>query len=615
VTGGYRAGGAVAQEDQEEMTMGPTSHGLLRHYGRHAITVGIAVLILAGCAIIAAAHPTPIPRPTDAATCSPTDVARGRPVTASSLEDARTPPEFAVDGKEGTRWASAWGDPQWFQVDLGAKTSICQVRLVWEKAYATGYDIQVSDDASGWTTVYSTTTGKGGDEHVGLVATGRYLRILLRARATGYGYSLWTVEVRAGVGVARSPETVGAGGGGVLLSYRKPTDASSFRDDASCRRCQPAQAVDDDPGTRWATGQPASTPGWLTVDLGASAVIRQVTLQWGRDYAKTYEIQISPDGTHWSRAYRTTAGAGLLETVPLRMEGRYVRLYATEGATPDGYSLWEFKVYGSGGAPIAPPAGPSVPKDPLQLIWHDEFDGPAGTPPDAKRWHPDVGPGVTGELQYYTDNRNAFDDGHGNLVLEARHEVVPNTTCPADPLSGSTTCQYTSGRINTYGSFSFTYGRVEARIKVSGTHGLWPAFWLLGENLYTGAAPWPNCGEIDVMEHVGRSPNQVSATLHAPAYFSKNGIGHPYQLATDFSAGFHTYAVDWRPDRVTFSVDGDAFFTVTKESVEKTRGPWVFDHPFVLVLNNAIGGPFPGQPDATTQLPQQMLVDYVRVFR
>src|SRR5438477_11149671 len=130
--------------DQEEMAMGPTSHGLFRHYSRHVITVGIAVLILAGCAIIAAAHPSPVPRPTRAANCSPTDVARGRPVTASSLEDAKFLPEFAVDAKDGTRWASAWGDPQWLQVDLGGRTSICQVRLGWEKAYATGYEIQVS---------------------------------------------------------------------------------------------------------------------------------------------------------------------------------------------------------------------------------------------------------------------------------------------------------------------------------------------------------------------------------------------------------------------------------------------------------------------------------------
>jgi beta-glucanase (GH16 family) len=597
------------------MAMGLRSHGLVRNYGRHVITVGIAVLILAGCAIIAAAHPAPVPRPSRAANCSPTDLARSRPVTASSLEDAKYPPESAVDGDAHTRWASAWGDPQWFQVDLGRRTSICQVRLVWDKAYATGYDLQVSEDASGWTTSWSTTTGKGGDELVDVIATGRYLRILLRARATATGYSLSSVEVRAGVGVVRSPEPAGAGGSGALLSYRKPTDASSSRDDSTCRRCQPARAVDLDPGTRWQSGQPSSSPGWLVVDLGASAVIRQVVLQWGRDYARTYEIQVSTDGTHWSRAYRTTAGAGLIETVPLRIEGRYVRVYATEGAIPDGYSLWEFKVYGSGGAPIAPPAGPAGPKDPLALVWHDEFNGVAGTLPDPAKWHPDLGPGVTGELQYYTDNRNAFDDGHGNLVLEMRQEVVPNTTCPTDPLSGSTTCQYTSARLNTYGSFSFTYGRVEARIKVSGTHGLWPAFWMLGENLYTGAAQWPNCGEIDIMEHVGRVPDQVSATLHAPAYFSKNGIGHPYRLGADFSTGFHVYAVDWRPDRMTFSVDGNAFFTVTRESVEKTRGPWVFDHPFVLVLDNAIGGAFPGQPDAQTRLPQQMLVDYVRVYR
>src|SRR5205823_537327 len=158
-------------------------------------------------------------------------------------------------------------------------------------------------------------------------------------------------------------------------------------------------------------------------------------------------------------------------------------------------------------------------------VWSDEFSGPAGSPPDPTRWRPVSGRGFTGELEYLTDNRNAWQDGDGHLVLELRREVTEGSTCPTDPVSGSTTCQYTSARLDTFGRFGFTYGRVEARIKVSGTAGLWPAFWLLGENLETGTAPWPNCGEIDVMEHVGRTPHQISSTLHAPAYFSANGIG------------------------------------------------------------------------------------------
>jgi beta-glucanase (GH16 family) len=148
---------------------------------------------------------------------------------------------------------------------------------------------------------------------------------------------------------------------------------------------------------------------------------------------------------------------------------------------------------------------------------------------------------------------------------------------------------------------------------VSGTQGLWPAFWLLGANFPT--VGWPASGEIDVMEHVGRLPNQVFSTLHAPAYNGGNGDGLPFTGTGDFAAGFHTYGMDWDAAHMTFLVDGTPFFTLTKAQVEATRGPWVFDHPFFVILNNAVGGDFPGSPDATTVMPQRMLVDYVRVFQ
>ncbi|HEV7897611.1 MAG TPA: discoidin domain-containing protein [Planosporangium sp.] len=548
--------------------------------------------------------------------CDRADVARGRPATASSVESSPFPATAAVDGDRRTRWASAWSGPQWLQVDLGGPTAICQVVLEWENAYATGYLIQVSNDAGNWTSVHSTTTGAGGNEVLDVAGTGRYLRVYLRASATRYGYSLWTLQVRAGAGVSRAPDP-GASRSGQdrLLSYHKPTEASSSRNDPSCRHCEPADVVDSDPATRWTSADPAGSPGWIHIDLGATADIHEVVVQWAGEYARTYDIQVSADATNWTTVYHAGAGKGLLESLPVGGTGRHVRLYATGGAGADRYSLWEFKVYGTGGAPLAPPAGPPAPKDPPTLVWSDDFNAPAGSRPDPNKWRADTGPGFTGELQYYTDNKSAYQDGTGNLALEARREVTPGSTCPNDPVSNSTTCQYTSARLNTYGAYSFTYGRVEARIKVSGTQGLWPAFWMLGENLYTGRAAWPDCGEIDIMEHVGRSPNQISSTLHAPAYFSNHSIGAPYRVDSDAAAGFHVYAVDWRPDRITFSVDGNDFFTVDKETTEKTRGPWVFDHPFVLVLNNAIGGPFPGQPDARTVLPQRMLVDYVRVYQ
>jgi hypothetical protein len=165
----------------------------------------------------------------------------------------------------------------------------------------------------------------------------------------------------------------------------------------------------------------------------------------------------------------------------------------------------------------------------------------------------------------------------GNLVLQARREVTPGSACPPDPVSGGTTCQYTSARINTSGKFSFIYVHVEARIKVSGTPGPWPAFWLLGSNFFDKTANWPNCGEIDNMEHVRRDPSKSYSTLHAPAYNGTGGIGAPLDLGTDVSAAFHVFGVDRDSTHMTFTVDGDPFLTLNRDTVESTLGPWVYD--------------------------------------
>lgn len=293
-----------------------------------------------------------------------------------------------------------------------------------------------------------------------------------------------------------------------------------------------------------------------------------------------------------------------------------VRLYATQRSGAYGYSLWEFQVWGTGGAPIPAPPLPAEPTYD-RLVFSDEFNGPAGATPDPAKWVPETGSGPNNELEYYTENKNAAQDGNGSLVLEARREPTPGSACPPDPLSGSTTCQYTSARLNTYGKFQFTYGRVEARIKVSGTQGLWPAFWMLGADYFDQGRPWPYTGEIDIMEHVGKEPNTTYSTLHAPAYNGAAYYGAPYSLpgGADFADDFHTFAVDWNSKGMTFRVDGQVTHTVDKEELERTRGPWVFDHDFFLILNNAVGGDWPGPPDATTRFPQKMSVDYIKVWQ
>jgi len=332
-------------------------------------------------------------------------------------------------------------------------------------------------------------------------------------------------------------------------------------------------------------------------------------LNWEAAYGKQYQIQVSNDASTWTTLYNQTNGAGGVETLTVSGSGRYIRLYGTQRGTGYGYSLWEFQVYGgSGGTP--PTATATPPASNGTLVWSDEFNGSAGATPDASKWTPDVGGSGNGnsELEYYTNNNNARLDGNGNLVIEARKENPANYQC----WYGS--CTYTSGRITTQNKFSFTYGKIEARIKIPYGQGLWPAFWLLGANINT--VPWPTCGEIDAMENIGREPGTVHGTVHGPGYSGSNGIGGPYTLPNNqaFYSAYHTFGVQWNTNNVSFSVDGITYFTVTRATVE-SHGRWVYDHPFFIILNVAVGGAWPGNPDATTVFPQRMSVDYVRVYQ
>ncbi|MDQ1658327.1 MAG: hypothetical protein QOD41_3410, partial [Cryptosporangiaceae bacterium] len=452
-----------------------------------------------------------------AAPCGTANAAQGRPATASSSESAATPVSAAVDGNTGSRWSSVWAsDPQWIQVDLGTSQPICGVTLNWEAAYATAFQLQTSPDASTWTPVYSTTTGSGGTQTLAVSGSGRYVRMYGTARSLAmYGYSLWEFAIRVGTGSSSPPPTSPPTsppptipptspppsspppGGSVLLSYHKPGASSTDQNDGNCFGCTPDKAFDLDPASRWATSSTTGwvDPGWIYVDLGATASVTQVVLQWDPAYATGYQIQVSANASTWTTIYTTTTGKGFKETLTVSGTGRSVRMYGTARATAYGYSLYEFQVYGTGGAPITPPAMPADPVFPAtRLVWSDEFNGPAGTKPDPAKWTIDPGTGQNGEQQYYTDNNNAATDGAGSLVMEARKEAVGGA-------------QYTSHRMNTGNKFSFQYGRVEARIKVPKGNGFWPAFWMMGSDFLTGR-PWPYNGEVDIMEVLGRNTLQ-----------------------------------------------------------------------------------------------------------
>ncbi|MFG2052971.1 discoidin domain-containing protein [Micromonospora sp. NPDC048930] len=533
------------------------------------------------------------------------NAALNRPATASSTENAAFPASAAVDGNAGTRWSSVAADPQWLRVDLGATRTFCRVDLSWEAAYATAYQIQVSADGTAWTTVYGTTTGTGGSQQLTVSGTGRYVRVLGTARATGWGYSLWEFAVHASDAPPSSPPPSSPPpGGDVLLSYNKPAFASSYQDDGACWQCFPARAFDLDPASRWATSATTGwvDPGWIYVDLGATATIHRVVLQWDPAYATAYQLQTSNDAVTWTTVYSTTTSAGFKQTVNVTGTGRYVRMYGTARSSGYGYSLWEFQVYGTGGAPTAPPPVPPDPTFPATtLVFADEFNGPAGGKPDPAKWTIDPGTGQNNELQYYTDNANAAMNGAGQLVMEARRENVGGRA-------------YTSHRMNTGTTFTVQYGRIEARIKVPKGNGFWPAFWMMGADFLTGR-PWPYNGEIDIMEILGRDTYRSYTTLHAPAYNGGGGYGQERVWTVDLSADFHVYAVEWDSHGMRFLVDNTEVFYASKETVESTRGPWVFDHPFYLILNLAVGGDWPGPPDASTPFPSRMLVDYVRVYR
>jgi beta-glucanase (GH16 family) len=275
---------------------------------------------------------------------------------------------------------------------------------------------------------------------------------------------------------------------------------------------------------------------------------------------------------------------------------------------------------GSDGDMLTTPASPdlagapelvdmAVPVDPPDaslpgrvLVWSDEFDGPAGQLPDGNKWKFDVGGDGWGNQQLeYNTNRpsNASLDGQGHLAIVARKE----------PFGGR---DYTSARLNTIGHFSRAYGRFEARMQLPTGQGMWPAFWLLGDDI--GSVGWPQCGEIDIIELQGQAPTLVHGTVHGPGYSGGQGIGAIKEIKSGgLTTSFHTYAVEWKPGLVSFLIDGNPYFQVTPASLPPGK-TWVYNHPFGIIFDLAVGGTFVGSPDGTTNFPQTLLVDYVRVY-
>jgi len=236
------------------------------------------------------------------------------------------------------------------------------------------------------------------------------------------------------------------------------------------------------------------------------------------------------------------------------------------------------------------------------LVMQDEFDVDGTL--NSSLWTYDIGTGMNGwgnnELQYYTDRPENVTVQNGVLIITARQEDFNGAA-------------YTSARIKTEDLFEQTYGRFEARIRVPFGQGMWPAFWLLGNNCNEPGFTWPQCGEIDIMEFRGQEPTIIHGSVHGPGYSAGNAITKSYQLPNDrFDTGFHVFGIEWAPDYVNYYVDDVLYNQITREDV---TGEWVLDHPFYIIINLAVGGSFVGPPNSDTVFPQNMLVDYVRVYK
>jgi beta-glucanase (GH16 family) len=256
-----------------------------------------------------------------------------------------------------------------------------------------------------------------------------------------------------------------------------------------------------------------------------------------------------------------------------------------------------------------PASGATSPQSPppkgWTLTWSDEFNGANGATPDASKWVLETGGRGWGNkgLEYYTNRTANSLQKEGNLAITVLKETFTGTD--------GVTRNYTSARFKTANHFNQAYGRFEARLKIPKAQGIWPAFWTLGDNI--DVVGGPACGEIDIMENIGSEPNRVHGSMHGPGYSGATPLTAIYTGSSPFADDFHVFAGEWEPSAVRFYVDGNLYLTETPADLTSgTR--WVFDHPFFILLNIAVGGNFPGSPVASSSYPQTMLVDYVRVY-
>ncbi|MGQ3199686.1 carbohydrate binding domain-containing protein [Microbacterium aurantiacum] len=252
-----------------------------------------------------------------------------------------------------------------------------------------------------------------------------------------------------------------------------------------------------------------------------------------------------------------------------------------------------------------------------ELRWSDEFDAAAGTPADPRYWTYEIGGWGWGndELQYYTDSTdNAAHDGEGNMVITTRAVEDP-AAAGLECWYGD--CEYTSARLVTEDKLEVKHGRIEARAQMpDGEAGIWPAIWSLGNDFRE--VGWPRTGEIDIMEFVGKLPEEIFGTIHGPGYSGGQAYGNTYDFGENLGGQWLTFSVEWEEGEIRWYVQRDGgeeilFHTATPEDVAPSD--WVYEHPFFLIMNMAVGGNFGGPLADTLTFPQELKVDYIRVFQ
>jgi beta-glucanase (GH16 family) len=266
------------------------------------------------------------------------------------------------------------------------------------------------------------------------------------------------------------------------------------------------------------------------------------------------------------------------------------------------------------------PVADAASKKTLKLLWSDEFNGKKGSRPSTSNWSAEIGGGGWGnsERQFYTDKAaNASMDGAGRLVITANRisneyaEQVGEVPGTEDILNRCSECQFTSARIKTARKVGFMYGRIEARMKLPAGVGTWPAFWMLGGDLLDGV-PWPECGEIDIMEFRGDIPDRTTSAIHGPTTPQGSGLGAAFLSYDSLSNNYHTYAIEWKKNSLSFIVDGRV--TGTYSSADTGTRGWVYNQKFFMILNLAMGGTYAGEYIDPEVNQAQLNVDYIRYY-